>query len=66
VQELVSIAQAPPMPFYVVIRLIDTQVLFTRNYLLWKREIEARKDEHIAFFPVCQSIQLEELKAYYD
>jgi hypothetical protein len=66
VRELVSIAEAPPLPFYVVIRLIETQVLFTRNYLLWKKEIKARKDEQVAFFPVCQPTQLEELRAYYD
>lgn len=64
-KELRSISDAPPMPFYVVVILIETKVLFTRNMLVWKRELKARKDEQIAFFPVCQPIQLEELKVYY-
>jgi hypothetical protein len=66
VRELVSIADAPPLPFYVVIRLVETQVLFTRNFLLWKKEIRARKDEQVAFFPVYQQTQLKELSLYYD
>jgi len=66
VKELRSISDAPPMPFYVVVVLVEPKVLFTRNMMMWKREIKARKDEQITFFPVCHSTQLEALKVYCD
>ena len=65
VKELRSILDAPPLPFYVLILLVDTKVLYTSNMLVWRRGIKAHKDEQTIFFPVSQDIQLEELKLYY-
>ena len=63
-KELDSISNAPNLPFYVIIVMTDTKILYTSNIFIWQDKLREYINEQIVFFPVIQPIQLETIKQY--